>query len=233
MRMLVLGFPAGAWATNCYLLAAGPGDPCVIVDPGQDAIDPLREAVREHRLMPAAVLLTHGHIDHVWSVAPVSADFDIPAFIHPADRYRLADPAGSSFSAAREQLLAMTKNALELTEPSDVRPLPDDEAIEVAGLSIHVRHAPGHTEGSVVFESRGADPLMFSGDLLFSGSIGRTDLPGGDSAAMQRSLQRVVLTADDAVRVLPGHGPETTIGTERRENPFLVDLERPMPTRGL
>ena len=232
--MLIAGFPAGSWATNCYVVAAAPGEPCLVVDPGQDSIDGVREVLREHRLTPAAVLLTHGHIDHVWSVAPVSAEFGIPAFIHADDRYRLADIAGTSIVAAREQLLAMTKNALELTEPDDVRLVADQETVEVAGLRLRVRHAPGHTEGSVVFE---VDDVMFSGDVLFAGSIGRTDLPGGDHAAMLDSLRRVILPAPDAVTVLPGHGPQTTIGDERRSNPFLRELlaEQPVPRnpRGL
>ena len=219
--MLIAGFPAGSWATNCYVLAAGPGEPCVIVDPGQESIDGVQEILREHRLLPAAVLLTHGHIDHVWSVAPLTSEFEIPALIHAEDRYRLADPAGSSFSAARDQLLAMTKNSLELTEPSDVREFGDQETVEFAGLTLTVQHAPGHTEGSSVFVT---DEVMFSGDLLFAGSIGRTDLPGGDHAQMVASLGRVIMPADDALVVLPGHGPQTTIGQEKATNPYLMSL---------
>lgn len=219
--MLIAGFPAGSWATNCYVLAAGPGEPCVIVDPGQESIDGVQEILREHRLLPAAVLLTHGHIDHVWSVAPLTSEFEIPALIHAEDRYRLADPAGSSFSAARDQLLAMTKNSLELTEPSDVREFGDQETVEFAGLTLTVQHAPGHTEGSSVFLT---DEVMFSGDLLFAGSIGRTDLPGGDHTQMVASLGRVIMPADDALVVLPGHGPQTTIGQEKATNPYLRSL---------
>ena len=219
--MLIAGFPAGSWATNCYVLAAGPGEPCVIVDPGQESIDGVQEILREHRLLPAAVLLTHGHIDHVWSVAPLTSEFEIPALIHAEDRYRLADPAGSSFSAARDQLLAMTKNSLELTEPSDVREFGDQETVEFAGLTLTVQHAPGHTEGSSVFVT---DEVMFSGDLLFAGSIGRTDLPGGDHTQMVASLGRVIMPADDAIVVLPGHGPQTTIGQEKATNPYLRSL---------
>lgn len=219
--MLIAGFPAGSWGTNCYVLATGPGEPCLIVDPGQESIDGVHDILREHRLMPAAVLLTHGHIDHVWSVAPLTTEFEVPALIHADDRYRLADPAGSSFSAAREQLLAMTRNSLELTEPSEVRVFTDDEDLSIAGISLRARHAPGHTEGSSVFE---LPEVMFSGDLLFAGSIGRTDLPGGNHDRMIESLRRVVLTADDEVTVLPGHGPQTTIGAEKAGNPFLRPL---------
>ena len=219
--MLIAGFPAGSWATNCYVVATGPGEPCVIIDPGQESIDGVHEIIREHRLAPAAVLLTHGHIDHVWSVAPLSSEFDIPALIHADDRYRLVDPAGSSIVAAREQLMAMTKNSLELTEPSDIRLIEDEQTLDLVGLSFTVRHAPGHTEGSSVFE---VDDIMFSGDVLFAGSIGRTDLPGGDHERMIDSLRRVIVPAPDDMVVLPGHGGQTTIGAERASNPFLRPL---------
>jgi len=219
--VLVAGFPAGSWATNCYVVATAPGEPCLIIDPGQASIDGVHEIIREHRLAPAAVLLTHGHIDHVWSVTPISTEFDIPALIHVADRYRLEDPAGTSIVAAREQLMAMTKNSLELTEPSDVRLLEDEQVIEMVGLEFTVRHAPGHTEGSVVFEG---EQIMLSGDVLFAGSIGRTDLPGGSHQQMLDSLRRVILPARDELVVLPGHGPQTTIGAERASNPYLAEL---------
>jgi glyoxylase-like metal-dependent hydrolase (beta-lactamase superfamily II) len=230
--MLILGFPAGTWATNCYIVAQGPGEPCVIVDPGQDSFDRVRSLIKENRLLPAAVMLTHGHMDHVWSVAPVTKEFDVPAMIHVDDRYRLADPAGSSFTMAREQLLAMTKGELELTEPADVKVFERDGTVDIAGMSFLVRHAPGHTEGSVVFEHQGnGNAFMLSGDVLFAGSIGRTDLPGGNSQAMVHSLERVIWPAPDAMRVLPGHGPETTIGQEKASNPYLQGLQP--PARGL
>jgi glyoxylase-like metal-dependent hydrolase (beta-lactamase superfamily II) len=219
--VLIGGFPAGSWGTNCYVLANAPGEPCLIVDPGQDSIDGVHDLVREHRLLPAAVLLTHGHIDHVWSVAPLTDEFEVPALIHAADRYRLADIAGSSVMMAREKLMAMTKNSLELTEPSDVLLLEDQQRLDLAGIPLVVKHAPGHTEGSVVFE---LDEVMFSGDVLFAGSIGRTDLPGGDHAAMIESLRRVILPASDHLVVLPGHGPQTTIAAERAANPYLRQL---------
>lgn len=231
--MLITGFPAGAWATNCYVVASGPGEPCVIIDPGQDSIDGVMDAIREHRLAPAAILLTHGHIDHVWSVTPIGRDFGIPAMIHVDDRYRLVDPAGTSFAAARDQVLAMTKNSLELTEPDEIRTFDADGALEVAGLTLTVRHAPGHTEGSAVFELPGEEPVMFSGDLLFAGSVGRTDLPGGDPTAMRASLNRVVLSAPDAMVVMPGHGPQTTIGAERANNPYLREPGMSAAARGL
>ncbi len=232
--MIVAGFPAGSWGTNCFVIAPAAGEACLIVDPGQDSISGVMEIVRENKLKPAAVLITHGHIDHAWSVAPLTHDFGIPAFIHADDRARLADLAGSTIAANRDALLAMTKGELELTEPDDVRLVSDEEVLEMAGLKMRVRHAPGHTEGSVVFEWAGDNqtpPLMFAGDLLFQGSIGRTDLEGGSMADMQRSLDRIVLTADDQMIVLPGHGPQTTIGQERISNPFLQKNSPYFPAR--
>ena len=218
--MLITGFPAGSFAANCFLVAPEPGAECVIIDPGEDAGTGIAEIVAEHRLKPVAVLLTHGHLDHVWSVAPVCGARGIPAYIHPDDRALLSDPARGLPLGAGQQLFG----GLEFTEPDDVRELADGTVLNLAGLEITVNHAPGHTPGSVVFHS---DPaVMFSGDLLFAGSIGRTDLPGGDTAAMMDSLARVCLTLPDETRVLPGHGPATTIGVERASNQFLAGLER-------
>jgi hydroxyacylglutathione hydrolase len=218
--VLITGFPAGSFAANCFLVAPERGAECVIIDPGEDAGPGIADIVAEHRLKPVAVLLTHGHIDHVWSVAPVCGARGIPAYIHPDDRALLSDPARGLPLGAGQQLFG----GLEFTEPDDVRELTDGTVLNLAGLEITVNHAPGHTPGSVVFHS---DPaVMFSGDLLFAGSIGRTDLPGGDTAAMMDSLARVCLRLPDETRVLPGHGPATTIGVERASNQFLAGLER-------
>lgn len=243
--MLVAGFPAGAFAANCYVVATAPGEPCVIIDPGQDAEPGIAEILAEHRLQPAAVLLTHGHIDHVWSVAPVCGAQGIPAYIHPADRALLSDPGRGFPLGAGQQLFG----GLEFTEPDDVKELADGMMLNLVGLQIVVDHAPGHTEGSVTFRApASAEPIMvsgkskidrpgdvmFSGDLLFAGSIGRTDLPGGDYPTILRSLARVCLTLPDETLVLSGHGPRTTIGQERRSNPFLAGLAPASgPARGL
>jgi hydroxyacylglutathione hydrolase len=240
--VLVAGFPAGAFAANCYVVASAPGTECVIIDPGQDAERGIDELVAEHRLKPAAVLLTHGHIDHVWSVAPVCGAKGIPAYIHPDDRALLSDPARGFPLGAGQQLFG----GLEFTEPDDVKELADGMTLRLVGLEIVVNHAPGHTEGSVTFrlpldapitaqgKSKIGGGVLFSGDLLFAGSIGRTDLPGGDYATILRSLARVCLTLPDETVVLSGHGPQTTIGAERRSNPFLAGLAPVSgPQRGL
>ncbi|MEO3785128.1 MBL fold metallo-hydrolase [Actinocorallia sp. B10E7] len=218
--MLVAGFPAGSFATNCYVVAPAAGEECVIIDPGQDAADGVEEILREHRLKPVAVILTHGHLDHVWSVAPVCGARDVPAFIHPDDRDLLSNPA-KGFGVTSAQLFG----GLTLSEPDDVRELSDGSVLELAGLELTVEHAPGHTPGSVTFRTPFEDlQVMFSGDLLFAGSIGRTDLPGGDHQAILRSLAKVCLPLPDETVVLPGHGPQTTIGRERVSNPYLSDL---------
>lgn len=196
-----------------------------MIDPGQNAGSGVAAIVEEHRLKPVAVLLTHGHIDHMWSVTPVAGSYDATAWIHPGDRHLLADPmAGISPDTARMLL----GSEVSFAEPDEVRELSDGQVLEIAGMTFTVDHTPGHTPGSVTFRSpypeEGIDQVMFAGDLLFKGSIGRTDLPGGDTAAMMRSLAAKVLTLPDEVVVLPGHGEQTSIGQERATNPFLAGL---------
>ena len=236
--MLIAGFPAGPWGTNCYVAATGPGSECVVIDPGKDAAEGVAQVVREHRLKPVAVLVTHGHVDHMWCVAPVAGTYDATAWIHPADRHLLANPMAGLSPETTRMLLG---GKYEFAEPDDVRELADRQELELAGLRFVVDHAPGHTEGSVTFRSPyerdDVSEVMFSGDLLFAGSIGRTDLPGGDHQAMLRSLRAKVLTLADDVVVLPGHGEQTSIGRERATNPFLLELVDDQPvtrvTRGL
>jgi hydroxyacylglutathione hydrolase len=252
---LVTSFPAVAFGTNCYLVAAGPGEECIVVDPGIGVVRQLDETMVQYHLRPVAVLLTHGHIDHTFSVAPVCGARGITAYIHPDDRELLADPA-KGFS--REAAEIFSAGLLPYAEPADVAELPDNGTITVAGLEITVDHAPGHTPGSVLFRLPGgvgstggagggagvggggragdggvgrvgsagavrvdAGELCLTGDVLFAGSIGRTDLPGGSWEAMLRSLREKILPLADDTVVLPGHGPASTIGRERATNPYL------------
>ncbi|WP_296601757.1 MBL fold metallo-hydrolase [Nocardioides sp.] len=223
--MLIAGFPAGPWGTNCYVAATGPGSECVVIDPGMDATEGVAQVIREHRLKPVAVLVTHGHVDHMWSVAPVAGSYDATAWVHPADRHLLSDPTAGMSPDTAQMLLG---GGYEFAEPDDVRELADLQELELAGLRFVVDHAPGHTRGSVTFRSpydrEDVSEVMFSGDLLFAGSIGRTDLPGGDHATMLQSLKTKVLPLADDVVVLPGHGEQTSIGRERATNPYLQDL---------
>ncbi|MDG4766549.1 MBL fold metallo-hydrolase [Solwaraspora sp. WMMD406] len=224
--MLITGFPAPAFGTNCYVVATGPGEQCVIVDPGIGVLDQLDAVVAEYRLHPAAVLLTHGHLDHTFSVAPVCGARGVTAYVHPGDRELLADPA-KGLSA---DLAAMFGGRLPYTEPDDVAELTDGGVLTLAGLEVTVDHAPGHTGGSVLFRLPGAgspweaEQVCLAGDVLFAGSIGRTDLPGGSLPAMMASLRDKVLPLADDTVVLPGHGPATTIGRERADNPYLREV---------
>ncbi|MEZ5095009.1 MAG: MBL fold metallo-hydrolase [Nocardioides sp.] len=185
--MFIAGFPAGPWGTNCYVVATGPGSECLVVDPGKDATAGVEEVVREHRLKPVAVLLTHGHVDHMWCVAPVAGAYDATAYIHPSDRHLLTDPAAGMGRETRAMLGGLLGPGHSWAEPDDVRELADGQALELAGVRVVVDHTPGHTEGSVTYRTpydgpaaggAGISELLFSGDLLFAGSIGRTDLPG-------------------------------------------------------
>jgi len=232
--VLTIGFPAVVAGTNCYILAPAAGEECLIVDPGVGITEQLAELLREHKLRPAAVLLTHGHFDHVYSVTPVCSSSGVAAYIHGEDRYRLKDP----LSAVGPQLIAMLERQFgqkaNWQEPTDVVNLTHGQKLTIAGLDLSVLHAPGHTQGSVMFalpdvpQNVVADPAvrstLLSGDVLFAGSIGRTDLEGGDGVAMNRSLRDVVLPLADDVLVLPGHGPATTIEHERATNPYLQGL---------
>ena len=226
--MLVAGFPAGSWGTNCYVVAPSAGAECLVIDPGQDAAPGVEDILREHKLKPVAVLLTHGHIAHVFSVVPVCGAHDVPAYVHPADRYMLTDPARSMGLPPGQPMFGM-----EWSEPSEVVELMGSDRIELAGFDVPVDHAPGHTGGSVTF--RFADAVLFSGDLIFAGSIGRTDLPGGSYDEIMSSLRRVVLPLPDELPILSGHGPDTTVGRERATNPYLREAaDAPAPTtRGL
>ena len=232
--MLVAGFPADAFGTNCYLVATAPGEQCVVVDPGIGVVEQLDALLAEHRLHPAAVLLTHGHLDHTFSVAPVCGARGITAYVHPADRELLADPV----KGLSTDLATMFGGRLPYTEPEDVAELPDGGTLELAGLEITVDHAPGHTGGSVLFRLPDAPPrweaqqVCLSGDVLFAGSIGRVDLPGGSLPEMLASLRDKILPLPDDTAVLPGHGPATTIGRERTTNPYLLQVIEENPVAG-
>ncbi|ANZ25343.1 hydrolase [Rhodococcus sp. WB1] len=225
MPVLVTGFPAGMFQTNCYILAQDDAKECVVVDPGQDAAEPLADFLTRSGLTPRAVLLTHGHLDHIWSAQAVADRYDIPAYIHPDDRYMLTDP-GRGIGPTLKPFL----EGAEFAEPRTVIELADGDEIEHAGIRFAVDHTPGHTQGSVVLRTHATTPdggdveIALTGDTLFQGSIGRTDLPGGNHEQLLASIAAKLLVRDDATAILPGHGPSSTIGQERVSNPFLVGL---------
>ena len=233
--MLLTGFPAGRLACNCYVLAQRAGSDAIIVDPGQRALGTLRRILDENRLTPAAVLLTHGHIDHIWSAQKVADTYGCPAFIHPADRFMLADPIrGLGPRIGQLAFGAMFREPRQVVELDR-----DGDKLDLGGIVVTVEHTPGHTRGSVVFRVPDADvpdvfsdatgesgcgELAFTGDTLFKQSVGRTDLPGGSGRDLLDSIVTKLLVLDDDTRVLPGHGEPSTIGFERRANPFLQGL---------
>jgi glyoxylase-like metal-dependent hydrolase (beta-lactamase superfamily II) len=218
--MLVAGFAAQMYATNCWVLATGEGNECIVIDPGMPDVSlELADLLTKHRLKPVATLLTHGHLDHTFSVVPICDGYGIPAYIHSEDRNLLRDPAAAVSPEFAEMLGAMS-----FTEPKLVKELKSGEEFELVGLKIKAIHSPGHTRGSLMFLVDGQ--TLLSGDVLFAGSIGRTDLPTGSSEDMQKTLSKKVLTLNDEIRVLPGHGPETKIGYERKNNPYLIEVAR-------
>lgn len=217
--MLIRSFVAPMFATNCWILASAKGSECIIVDPGMTDISAEVEMIiEEEGLKPVAALLTHGHLDHTFSVKPLADGYGIPAYIHPEDRRFIADPIGIHGAQFAESLAGMS-----FFEPEKVELLKDGSILDLVGLTIKAIHAPGHTRGSLMFTVN--DELLISGDVLFAGSIGRTDLPTGSSSDMKQTLKKKVLTLDDDLRVLPGHGGETTIKYERKTNPYLKELQ--------
>ena len=173
--------------------------------------------IEEHKLKPVAALLTHGHLDHTFSITPLADGYDIPAYIHSEDRRFIADPAGIHGEQFISQLEAMT-----FIEPKMISELKNGATLELLGMKITAIHAPGHTRGSLMFTIN--EEILISGDVLFAGSIGRTDLPTGSSKEMITTLKTKVLSLSDDLRVLTGHGPETTIKFERKNNPYLKEL---------
>jgi len=206
----------------------------VIIDPGMDAAAGVAELILQHRLKPVAVMVTHGHLDHMFSVTPLCRSYASSCWVHPSDRVLLTDPLRAMAEETRLLFEGLTDGAATFTEPDDVRELSDGAEVALAGLTFQAIHAPGHTPGSTMFQTAypahpDIDSVVFSGDVLFAGSIGRTDLPGGNLADMLKSLRTKVLPLPDTVAVLPGHGPQTTMARERVGNPYLQNLTELSP----
>ena len=187
--MKIVQIPNGQFAENCYLVIDEAGGVCAVIDPGEEA-DLILRAIAEAGVRPAAIWLTHAHLDHVMGVPRLRRERDVPIYLHPADREFVPG-----------------------------------ERVEVGALGFTVRHAPGHSPGSVCLVGDGGG-VVFTGDVLFAGSIGRTDLPGADFGTLMRSIERELLVLPDSTIVYSGHGPETTVGRERGTNPFLTGVHR-------
>ena len=206
------------FATNCWVLASAPGSECVIIDPGMPDVSlQLSEILQKHNLKPVAIIATHGHLDHTFSIQPIADGYAIPSYIHSQDRPFLSRPEdlhGPEFVS--------TLSGMNFVEPKQVRELRNGDQIDLVGLKFKAIHAPGHTRGSLMFEV--SDEILVSGDVLFAGSIGRTDLPTGSATDMEETLRKKVVPLSDHLRVLPGHGPETSMAVEKKNNPYLKSL---------
>ena len=200
-------FDRTPYGTNCWLLSADGAPDAVVVDPGFEP-EAVRSLLADAGKGLAAVLLTHAHLDHAWHAGDMAVD--APVFIHAADA-----PAFSDVQAWNPGF------PNPLAPVHDLRTVQDGDVLGFAGFSIEVMHTPGHTPGHCCFLTDA--PLVLSGDLVFAGSIGRSDFPNSDPEAMRTSLERFMGLPDD-LRVLPGHGPETQVGAERASNPFLVGM---------
>ena len=210
--MKIVQIPNGPFVENCYLIVDEVVGECAIVDPGEEAGLILHQ-LAESGARPVAIWLTHAHLDHVMGVARVKAATGVPVYLHPADR-RLYD-------AVPAQAAAFGVRADPLPPPD--RTWAHGDVARVGSLEFAVRHTPGHSPGSVTFVGQG---MALSGDVLFAGSIGRTDLPGGDFETLIGSIERELLSLPDDTIVHSGHGPDTTVGQERRTNPFLTGAAR-------
>ncbi len=207
MKPVVTCLTNGSFAENCYLVSDPKTRDAVLIDPGEDA-GLFLERIAADRLNLRAIWLTHAHLDHILGVGPIVEETGVPVYLHPADR--------SLYDAAPEQ-------GSWLGVPATIPPPPDHDLadgdiLQVGSYRFDVRHVPGHSPGGVAIIGYG---LAFVGDALFAGSIGRTDLPGGDAQLLLTRIRNVLLALPDETVVYSGHGPETTIGEERRNNPFL------------
>ncbi len=231
--MQVVGFAAGPLQTNCYIIS--PSDstsniasdgirdaaPCIIVDPGMGSAQAVVKTCEEKNWVPEAIVLTHGHIDHIRDAGELAATYDVPVFVHDADRMIVVQPE----LGVDGQLAAMFQVS-DMQVPEEIRSLEVDTEWKTAGLTLTAQHAPGHSPGCVVIRvSDGAQQLLLSGDVLFAGAIGRTDLPGGSKEDMARSLREVIMPLEDELDVLPGHGSTTTMAYEKQHNVYLRALK--------
>ena len=217
--MEIHGFAAGPFKTNCYVwVGDGPEGErhCVVIDPGMHAHDKLVQLVADQELTVDKIVLTHGHVDHTRDAAQLAKRWGIDIYIHALDAPMLEDP-----SIAVSSQTSLLFDVVNMTPYPNSLPLEEGQVLDFAGHEFRVVHAPGHSPGSVLLVG---DDVVFSGDVLFQGSIGRTDLPHSSPEDMKATLKGPVLSLADHLHVLPGHGPATTMRAERMNNPFLRQL---------
>lgn len=211
-ELIVEHFPVGPLGCNCVVVGNPSTGEALVVDPGGDA-PAVGAALAKHGLRCTAILHTHTHFDHVAGTADLQQDLDAPVMLHESDL--------PLYQALQMQLDAFGVPWRAPQMPEVDRFLRHGEVLHCGDTAVAVAHTPGHTPGSLCFSFRGAEPVVLAGDTLFRGSVGRTDLWGGDGKALRHSLRSHLLSLDDETLVIPGHGPATRIGIERRTNPFI------------
>ncbi len=238
----VVGVPLGRWQTNCWVVGDADRRECVIIDPGETGAEVVPQILEQTGATCTAILVTHGHLDHFWAVPDLARSLDVPVLLHPEDRYLWDNPITGFAEGAGPEMLQREFGLAWKPEDERIRDVSHGERVTYAGIDFDIEHNPGHTPGHVTFLGRelGGAPLsfamasadeastdvLFSGDLVFAGSIGRTDFPRGSSADIMRSLARTVLPLQDDTLILSGHGPDTTVGRERATNPYLHEAAR-------
>jgi hydroxyacylglutathione hydrolase len=223
-QMILESVVAPYFETNCWIFAPSKNSECFIVDPGlaqPNLVSQIKDVVRKHNLKPMAILVTHGHLDHTFSVLPFANEYHTPTLVHTLDRKLLSDPFKALQAGGVTQQLMQQFGVSHFEEPEDVREVNTGDTFKIADFDLQVRHAPGHTAGSVIFTVN--NEYLISGDVLFAGAIGRTDMPTGSPSEMIKTLRNEILPLRDELIVLPGHGVQTTIGGERRKNLYLQE----------
>ncbi len=238
----VVGVPLGRWQTNCFVVGDHDRGECVVIDPGEGGAEAVPPILERLGATCKAVLVTHGHLDHFWAVPDLARSLDVPVHLHPGDRWLWDNPVAGFGEGIPVEALEAQFGLTWKPEDDRLVDLVDGQSLSYAGITFDVEHNPGHTPGHVTFLGRdladapidfalsgtdeAPDQVLFSGDLVFAGSIGRTDFPRGSVADMFRSLRRTVLPLQDDTLILSGHGPDTTVGRERATNPFLHEAAR-------
>lgn len=211
--MEIFGFAAGPYKTNCFVMVAD--NKATVIDPGMHVADQLISYFADNNIVPERILLTHGHIDHTRDAGILAARYQLPVYIHQADAFML--DAGEGVST-ESQILFDAKN---MTPIADLRFFSEDEKFTIGDDEFVVKHAPGHSPGCVIIVGQ---DYVFTGDVLFKGSIGRTDLGNSSPEDMHATLHKQIMGLSDDLQVLPGHGPMTTVRAEKRTNPFLAEF---------